>query len=164
MVHFENILEEVGDENRFQIYLILLLLIPTSSFNVYFDGLFLLSTPDHWCRVPEIGHLPNDLQQTLIRPIEFDVMGEAKPSQCEHYGFDFRQLLNDSILMQSILERLRNFSMNSNLIEQHQNDSLASLPRIKCSKGYDHDRTVFTETASTWLSLNCIANGIISKI
>ncbi|KAF7494955.1 Organic cation transporter 1 [Sarcoptes scabiei] len=45
--------------------------------------------------------------------------------------------------------------MNSNLIEQHQNDSLASLPRIKCSKGYDHDRTVFTETASTWFELYC---------
>lgn len=127
---FEYILDEIGAGNRYQICLIVFLLIPTSFLNIFFEGIFLLSTPDHWCKVPGMVNLTFD-QQQLIRPID----SNGKASNCERFDFDWRQFNG------AILEQLN----STNELKILTNN----LTLINCDIGWNYDTSVYTETAVT---------------
>lgn len=69
-VEFESILQQVGDNGRFQQRLLFLVIIPMSIIMPLETEtvLFMLSEPDHWCTVPEVSHMPVADQQVLIKP------------------------------------------------------------------------------------------------
>lgn len=137
---FEDILQQIGDENRYQNFLIILLLLPTSFFNVFFEGMFLLSTPDHWCRVPELEHLSFEQQHSLIRPMDLNT---GKPSNCEHHGLKYSDLLmNISTLVDQQNDAFKSFIMNS---------TLQTSTKIECNNGWIYDQSLYTETAVTWV-------------
>nr|XP_027205182.1 organic cation transporter 1-like [Dermatophagoides pteronyssinus] len=141
---FEDILQQIGDENRYQNFLIILLLLPTSFFNVFFEGMFLLSTPDHWCRVPELEHLSFEQQHSLIRPIDLNT---GKPSNCEHHGLKYSDLLmNISTLVDQQNDAFKSFIMNS---------TLQTSTKIECNNGWIYDQSLYTETAVTWFNFVC---------
>ncbi|KAH9511701.1 Sugar transporter [Dermatophagoides farinae] len=144
---FEDILQQIGDENRFQNFLIIFLLLPTSFFNVFFEGMFLLSTPDHWCRVPELEHLSMEHQQHLIRPID-PITG--KRSNCERYDVEYKDFLNT----------INTNNNNNNDLHQDiklliSNSTIQTFAKIQCNNGWIYDQSLYTETAVTWFNFVC---------
>ena len=43
---------------------------------------------DHWCKVPELVHLPFDLQKEIAIPTEIED-GEEVYSSCSYYNQDY---------------------------------------------------------------------------
>ncbi|OTF71023.1 hypothetical protein BLA29_013160 [Euroglyphus maynei] len=143
---FEDILQQIGDEHRYQKFLIILLLLPTSFFNVFFEGMFLLSTPDHWCRVPELEHLSFDLQHYLIRPID---PNNGKPSNCKRYQLEYTSDLFMNISMNIDDLKRRDEKIKSLLLLT--NSTIETLTDIECNNGWIYDQSLYTETAVTWV-------------
>ena len=43
---------------------------------------------EHWCRIPELGHLPFDIQKEIAIPTGIDD-GEEVYSSCSYYNQDY---------------------------------------------------------------------------
>ena len=59
MIDFDDVLLEIGQMGRYQLGMYLLLCIPATmpAAFIAFQQVFLVATPDHWCRVPQLSNL-----------------------------------------------------------------------------------------------------------
>ena len=168
-MQFEDILRSVGDENRFQVWLILLLLLPTSFFNAFHDSIIQMATPDHWCRVPELESLPQALQHSLIRPPSSSLSlssginiidqqptnvtnatfnnhnnreegSTSSGESCIRYDVDYTNI-------RSVDDLYRYMAVNNYSTKRN-------IPTVKCGQdGWIYDKSLYTETAVTWVCI-----------
>jgi OCT family organic cation transporter-like MFS transporter 4/5 len=124
---FEDVLKQVGDFGKFQKYLVILFLMPTSAINIIYDYMFMMSTPDHWCYVPQLANLSSELQHQLIRPLT-SVQGLPSNDSCRMYDINYDLVYNTTSLP--------------------FNDS-SLLKTKECDNGWVYDTSVFQETATT---------------
>lgn len=119
---FEDILLDVGDSGRYQKSLILLYLLPTATLLPWFsmNVLFMVSVPDHWCKVPEVvsSNLTIEQQRLLISP-------PSNP-KCHMYQINYTDYL-----------ALGNYTIPSN------------TTTIPCDSGWEFDKTNYESTAAT---------------
>lgn len=148
-MQFEDILAQIGDEGPFQIWLMALLLLPTSLFNPFYDSIILMATPDHWCRVSDLEKLPQSVQQQLIRPAN----SSGKDATCFRYDINYQSIRSMTDL-QSYLVSSTNYS------------TLGEVPVVRCSDGYLYDQSLYSETPISWYNFVCdhdyYANNILS--
>lgn len=132
-MEFEEILKRVGDFDKFQKCLIFLFLIPVSALTVIYDRIFMWTTPDHWCRVPELTNLSSDLQKLYISPQTIE-QGLASHEKCLMFDKDYTTF--DSQLT--------------------TNASVPAFNRstVKCRDGWTFDWSVLEETAVTKVSMS----------
>uniref|UniRef100_A0A2L2XW13 Organic cation transporter 1 n=1 Tax=Parasteatoda tepidariorum TaxID=114398 RepID=A0A2L2XW13_PARTP len=127
-MEFEDILRDVGDFGSFQKILIIVFLIPTFTFIpwISLNAVFVSSTPDHWCNVPELtsSFLSIDEQKYLIRP--------PKDPHCTRYDLNYSALLTS-----------QNLTIDP------------KWPVKKCDLGWNYDTTNYDETAVTKWNLVC---------
>ena len=123
-MEFEDILKQVGSFGKFQKFLIYLFLIPVSALNVLYDRIFMWTTPDHWCRVPQLTNLSTELQKFLVSPKTVE-QGLTSHDKCRMNDIDYDSITNSTITM--------------------LNDTMTK----KCQNGWNFDHSVFTETAVT---------------
>ena len=135
-MQFEDILRQIGDEGRYQFWISALLLLPTSFFNAFFDSIILMATPDHWCYVPGLEQLPQDVQHQLIRPVD---NATGKGASCLRYDIDYTGF--------SSMDDLRRYTKFNNYT------NLASIPTVACSQGYLYDQSLYAETATSWVRI-----------
>ncbi|KAJ6215888.1 hypothetical protein RDWZM_010388 [Blomia tropicalis] len=144
---FEDVLRQVGDEGRFQTLIIILLLLPTSFLNAFYDSIIQMATPDHWCRIPHLGHLSNEIQHQMIRPINNDT---KQSSTCHRFDLNYESIKT----IDDFHQLTQNYS------------SLNDIPIVKCTDGYQYDQSLYRETAVTWFDFVCdrdfYTNNIIS--
>lgn len=136
---FEDVLDLVGSEDRYQFWLITFLLLPTSFFNSFYESLLMLSKPDHWCRVPQLQHLSEMEQHALIRPYNNDT---GTYSTCERYDIDYDHV-----------RTLQDLQMIRNNMSGH-------ISTVSCSEGWLFDKSLYSETAITWVSVQMPFCGI----
>ncbi|XP_046398568.1 solute carrier family 22 member 8-like isoform X2 [Ischnura elegans] len=79
---FEGILDEVGGFGKYQKCLSLVFLPVMFAYtSIYCGQIFFAHSPEHWCRVPELGHLPQDVRRSISIPPTAD----GHWSQCSMY-------------------------------------------------------------------------------
>lgn len=121
---FEDVLTQVGDFGKFQSVLVYLFLIPTSALNIIYDYMFMLTTPEHYCRVLNISL---EEQKHVIRPMTIE-QGLPTYDKCRMFDLNYDLYLNTT-----------NFSLND-----------TSVLKIKeCQNGWIYETDVFKETATT---------------
>ena len=123
---FEDVLKQVGEFGTFQKCLVFLFLVPNSALNVIIDYIFMMTTPDHWCNVPQLANLTKDVQKSLISPLTIE-QGLPSHDKCRMYDIDY-DLFNTSTLP--------------------FNDT-SLLPTRECNNGWVYDTSVFGATATT---------------
>ena len=59
MIDFDNVLLEVGQMGRYQLFMYLMLCIPATipAAFIAFQQVFIVATPQHWCHVPQLSNL-----------------------------------------------------------------------------------------------------------
>jgi hypothetical protein len=136
---FEEILSKVGEFGSYQRRLFLVILLPYSLLSAWFHILpyFMISVPDHWCHVPRLQHLPNDVQFKLIRPLELNSAGQLKPSRCQMFDLDYERLLPATSASLNASEAVALLS------------SRATNKTRSCFDGWQYDRSEFDETLVT---------------
>lgn len=97
--------------------------------------MLVLTTPDHWCTVPQLQHLPIEVQHKMIRPIGED----NKMSTCTRYDLNYTEV--------NTLEKFLNITQGN-----------PKLNVVSCSTGFDgtdgvwtYDQSLYTETGTTWV-------------
>lgn len=153
---FESILYEIGDYGKYQKILLFVLLTPSAITLCLYEYLFMLHTPDHWCRVPQLDGLPNDLTK-LTRPQMVEKQETKGPAQCHQYNVDYRQVASQLwTFSQNLTERqyLDHYQLTSgqnlsyhDYIESHLN--LSQYDVTGCKHGWLYDTTSFGESATT---------------
>jgi len=139
---FEDVLHQIGDEQRFQVWLIILLLLPTSFFNAFHDSVIQMAKPDHWCTVPQLAHLTPEVQHELIRPLDSQ---SEKGSSCLRYDIDYDRIRS--------VDEFISYLQSANVTDR------SALPTVKCDEsiGWTYDQSLYTETAVTWVSSSPIS-------
>ncbi|XP_054719318.1 beta-alanine transporter-like [Uloborus diversus] len=126
---FEDILEDVGGFGPYQKFLMVVFLIPTYIIVPWFNlsAIFITSTPEHWCYVPELesSNLSLAQKKALIIPDNGD-------GSCTMYNIDYKELL-----------RTGNLSVD---------ETLGTKP---CSNGWQYDTSDYDATAATEWNLVC---------
>lgn len=121
-LEFEDILLEVGDGGKYQKKLIMFFLLPAASLLPWFtmNILFMISIPDHWCRVPEVinSGLTIQQQRMLISP-------PSNP-KCQMYDINYTDYLTSG-----------KYSIP---------DNATTRP---CTSGWEYDKTNFESTVAT---------------
>lgn len=124
-MEFEDIIKEVGDFGYYQKRLLIVFVIPCYIVIpwYYMDLVFMTSTPEHWCYVPEVANsnLSIEIQKPLIRPPQ-DV-------SCSTYDINYTAVLQS-----------RKSMINS------------TLPTTECRNGWYYDTKDYDETAVTRVS------------
>ncbi|KAI1294614.1 Organic cation transporter 1 [Halotydeus destructor] len=130
-MEFEDILKTCGDYGRYQKQTIWGLLIPMCVLAPWFFSIniFMVSEPDHWCRVDQLANLSNARQIQLISPL----ISEGKYNKCAMYDIDYDQVLQSQLLP----------------------NSTDSLPVKECDSGFRYDHTNYDENAVTYYDWVC---------
>ncbi|CAG2172216.1 unnamed protein product [Oppiella nova] len=132
-MEFEDLLKGVGDFGKFQKLLVILLLIPASALNILYDYMFMLTTPDHWCYVPQLANLSKHVQTQLIRPLTIE-QGLPSYDKCHMYDINY-DLVNSTTV----------FPFNNS----------SDIKTRECDNGWVYDESVFGATATTQFNLVC---------
>ncbi|XP_002436051.4 organic cation transporter 1 [Ixodes scapularis] len=136
-MEFEDVLEEVGGYGKFQKYLMWLFLFPSTALFSFFSMnlIFLLSTPDHTCVIPELESLAlNGSQAEMLRGLV------VSRDECS--------VLSPWMLNKSRLDLLPGGLLNVSGLLNH------GLERQPCEK-FVYDKTDFDETVPTQFDLVC---------
>lgn len=152
LLDFEDILAQVGDYGWYQKRLVYLFLIPTTTIlpMISMATLFMISTPDHWCYVPELANLSRAEQAKLIRP-PIIKQGLEDYDSCKVFDIDYATLAasykenTSQPLFQS-----SNGSVTYNGLTDREN-----IPVKECPNGWTFDNTYYDETATTAMNLVC---------
>ncbi|XP_035211209.1 solute carrier family 22 member 5-like isoform X2 [Stegodyphus dumicola] len=127
-MEFEDILEEIGGNGKYQKHLIIFLLIPVTMLLpiINMNVIFMASVPDHWCYEPEVAtsNLTIVQQKALISP--------PKISDCYMYDANYTEIF-----------RHENFTIQTNSALKH------------CDKGWQYDKTDYEYTIATEWNLVC---------
>lgn len=128
-MEFEDILVKVGDYGKYQKKLLFLFLFPAAALLPWFSMniMFLVSVPDHWCRVPELEpyNLTIAEQQELIRPPFSD-------PKCTTYDVNYTEILSS------------------------ENWTIPEDANIKpCTHGWVYDTTNYDSTAASHWNMVC---------
>lgn len=129
-MNFESILNEVGSFGRFQKMLLFLFLVPVELVLPWFtmSTFFLLSTPDHWCNVPQLANLTKTKQLELVSPTVIK-QGLTSPDSCQMYDLDYSSMVNATFN----IEQFHSFNVTMKL----------------CQEGWTYDKTYYDATAVT---------------
>lgn len=126
-MEFEDILLDVGDYGKYQRNLIMIFLVPTASLLPWFtmNVLFMVSVPDHWCKVPELvsSNLSLSQQRSLISP-----PGE----HCLRYDLNYTNV-----------DDLLNYTISENFTKR------------PCDRGWEFDHTYYDSTVATKWNVVC---------
>ena len=89
---FDDILPHVGSFGLYQKRM-LLVFLPINYFLavVYMGQIYQTLTPEHWCAVPELGHLDPSVRRNLSIPLETRD-GLLVFSRCRMYDINFTQV------------------------------------------------------------------------
>lgn len=119
---FEDILLYVGDRGKYQKMMIVIFLLPSAALLPWFSMniLFMVSVPDHWCKVPEVSNsnLTVEEQRSLISPPD--------NPKCHMYDINYTDFLSSGTY--------------------HVPNDTTTIP---CSDGWDFDKTNYDETVAT---------------
>lgn len=139
---FEDILVEVDDFGPFQKRLVYFFLIPSATLLPLFcmTTLFMVSSPDHFCRVSQLSNFSYEEQQKFISPI-IEENGIKKHDSCNMYDIDYDLV-----------------AKSANLSFIYNNES---LPLTKCNDGWVYDNTYYDETAVTAVRIFSYLHSII---
>lgn len=132
---FEELIASVGDSHLFQIRLLTLVLMPMAFINTYHESIMLVSTPDHWCYVPQLETMSYELQKRFISPLDPET---GEPLSCYQYDVNYSDLL----VLDSFMYHV-NKSLEANA------SGTVLPPKIKCRFGYKYDDSLYTETITT---------------
>src|SRR5882724_6682203 len=126
-MEFEDILKDVGDNGKYQMLLVCFFLIPLSAMDALYDHIFMLTTPDHWCYVPQLANRSMNVQKVLIRPKSKE-QGLDSYDSCLMYDIDYDLIDNTTTTLPF---------------------NTSDLKTKKCDNGWVYDTSQFKETAST---------------
>lgn len=127
---FEDIIKQVGDYGRYQKRAIYFFLLPLCAFAPWFSTptLFMISAPDHWCRVDSLVNVSTtQLRRELISPP--NALGVGLDS-CSMYDLDYS------------LVGLTGYLPN-----------ITNVTTKQCDNGWEYDHTYYDENAVTHVSL-----------
>ncbi|CAG2174633.1 unnamed protein product [Oppiella nova] len=145
---FEDILQEVGDFGFYQKRLVVLYLIAAGALLPFFcmTTLFMISSPNHWCKVWQLSNYSFEQQIQLISPAEI-VNGVPKYDSCNMYDIDY-----------NYLAKVGNISIYK------WDKNLTDFPVKPCHDGWAFDNTNYEETAVTALNLFCDRSHYVNLI
>ncbi|XP_071444185.1 organic anion transporter 3-like isoform X2 [Hetaerina americana] len=114
MINFDEILEEVGGFGQYQKCLSLTFLPVMFAYtSIYCGQIFFAHTPEHWCHVPELDYLPQDIRRSVAIPLDEN----GRWSRCTMYDINFERDAHGQVEY--------NFS-------QH-------WPMVSCKNGWEYD-------------------------
>ncbi|XP_026469620.1 carcinine transporter [Ctenocephalides felis] len=116
----DELLPQIGEFGKYQKLLLFLICLPACVPCGFcaFNQLFMAATPQHWCYVPELMNLDQELRRKLIAPID---NAHGSLSKCKRYDVNYTEILTS-----------KEFSdINPN----------SSWPVINCDKGWEYDTT-----------------------
>ncbi|KAM6972600.1 solute carrier family 22 member 7-like [Aplochiton taeniatus] len=134
---FENVLAEVNGFGRFQLMIVLLLVIPrvTLPFHFLLNN-FIATVPSHHCdlRALEDGGVFSNLTQEQRLVVSIPVQEDGTPNSCEMFvGSQYHLLYNSS--------------------------NITDLPTVYCQNGWVYDNNTFKSTLATEWDLVCDRKG-----
>ncbi|XP_056624555.1 solute carrier family 22 member 7b.1 isoform X1 [Triplophysa dalaica] len=135
---FENLLAEVGGFGKFQIIMIVLLVIPrvTLPFHFLLNN-FIAAVPSHHCDISSLdaegifGNLSREERLTVSIPRQED----GTPASCHMFSHPQFYLLSNS-------------------------SSSTYLPLVECQNGWEYDNSTFKSTLATEFDLVCDRRGL----
>lgn len=134
---FEDILKDVGGFGLYQKVLVIIFLIPSFIVIPWFSMnlIFMSTTPEHWCYVPEVAssNLSLDMQKKLTRPLH--------DLSCSMYDVNYSQILSYG-----------NLTVDP------------SWPTKECTQGWQYDTTEYDATAVTRVSMIFVSYIIIKLL
>ncbi len=145
-MHFEDILAEVGDYGYYQKRIVYLFLIPSATLLPLFcmTTIFMVSSPDHWCKVSQLSNYTYEQQKQLSSPL-IEKNGFITHDSCHMYDIDY-----------DYVAKVGNITIYKN--DNNINGSL----RIKsCNNGWIYDNFYYDETAVTAVRFLLYLNLII---
>lgn len=135
-MEFEDILEDIGGFGLYQKILFVVFMPPAFLVIPWFamSLIFLTSTPDHWCYVPEISNsnLSISLQKQLIRP--------PSDTSCSMYDVNYSSVLDSG-----------NWTVNP------------EWPTKPCEHGWVYDKVDYDATAVTRVNAFCMHEVIVKN-
>ncbi|XP_066905698.1 carcinine transporter [Halyomorpha halys] len=129
---FDDLLPHVGEFGIYQKLLFLMMIPFTFAVAcVYFVQIFITLVPEkHWCRIPELDHLPLEQRLQLGIPLKDDGSGY---DQCSMYVANWTEVLASGVLTPD-----------------------ATWPKTRCQNGWEYDpQEMAYETISTELEWVC---------
>lgn len=135
---FENLLAEVGGFGKFQISLILIMVIPRVTLPFHFLLInFIAAIPSHHCDISSLdadgifGNLTQKERLTVSIPAHED----GTPASCHMFSHPQFHLLSNA-------------------------SSITDLPVVECQNGWEYDNSTFKSTLSTEFDLVCNRRGL----
>lgn len=142
---FDKALSEVGSFGLYQKVIISVLMpaVLPCAFHAY-SQLFIASTPNHWCRVPELERwsalIPNVVKNLSI-PLEYKE-GHLRYSQCQMYARNYSEIV-------AFLHALDPSSINETAQAYEQTDfSVSNFEISSCKHGWVYDKQMFPNTVA----------------
>lgn len=136
---YDALLPAIGEFGRYQKVLIGVILFPTvfpCAFQAY-SQLFIASTPDHWCRVPELDQWIAD-NTDLVRQMSIPTtihLGQRRYDRCTMFDRNYTE----------INKRFLDFAGS----EDKGNLSTVVMP---CKNGWNYDTALYPATVVTEVS------------
>ncbi|CAH1998605.1 unnamed protein product [Acanthoscelides obtectus] len=87
----DEVLPCVGEYGKYQKLVLWFILLPgvfPCGFHAY-NQLFMAATPDHWCHVPELGHMEKESARNLSIPLQTTLDGQLRFSKCNMYNISY---------------------------------------------------------------------------
>lgn len=130
MATFEEALEHVGGFGRYQKFMnffVIHLAVMTGVF-ANIPIVFLVATPDHWCKAPTLDHLnvTRDVYLKLAVPT-IKTHGKLEYSQCHQYDRDFSNWTQGDVAAAF-------------------NESMGNMSLVPCKSGWDYDGSLYSST------------------
>lgn len=154
-IDFDEVLKVVGEKGRYQTLLFFILCIP-ATFPVAFltfSNVFIGSTPEHWCKAPEVFEQLNLSQselKELVIPYQAKADGSKVFEKCLMYDVDYEDILkasggvyyNFSELRTDFISEFEEWKDNfTSLVTNHSTTS--------CNRGWIYDTTFYDKTLVT---------------
>lgn len=88
----DDLLPQVGEFGKYQKLMLWLVCLPACFPCGFcaFNQLFMAETPDHWCRVPELGNFSVEQRKSLAIPADNGTF-----SKCTRYAVNWSQIMED---------------------------------------------------------------------
>ena len=133
---FDDVFEHIGEIGKYQVFMYVIIgVMATASGFHNLAMTYVGPDQEHWCRVPRLANLTDAQQKYIAIPMESKAGGGSRYSKCERFNLDYNSIKQEDLE-----------SWNRSI-------EVANASTIKCDSGWVYDKSIFTSTVLSQVSV-----------